>query len=72
MFLKINQDVKPESLHVEVKFQKTSKLLNQGRFMQMPDPLHVEDYHKNEKKEEEYHNCFKQDTTRTNLVKSIF
>jgi hypothetical protein len=38
---------------VEVKFQKTSKLLNQGRFMQMPDPLHVEDYHKNEQKEEE-------------------
>jgi hypothetical protein len=53
MFLNINQDVERESVDVEVKFQKTSKLLNQGRFMQMPDPLYVEDYHKNEQKEEE-------------------
>jgi hypothetical protein len=38
---------------VEVKFQKTAKLFGRERFVEMPDPLHVEDYHKNEKKEEE-------------------
>jgi hypothetical protein len=51
--LNINQDVKPEMLDVEIKFQKTPKLFGRERFMEMPDPLYVEDYHKNEKKEEE-------------------
>jgi hypothetical protein len=51
--LNINQNVKPESLDVEVKFQKTAKLFGRERFMQMPDPLYVEDFHNNEKKEGE-------------------
>ncbi len=53
LILNINQNVKPESLDVEVKFQKTAKLFGRERFMQMPDLLHVEDYHRNEKEEEE-------------------
>ncbi len=56
LILNINQDVKPESLDVEVKFQKTPKFFNRERFMQMPDPLHVENYHQNEKEEEENDN----------------
>ncbi len=56
LILNINQNIKPESLDVEVKFQKTPKLFGRERFMEMPDLLHVEDYHKNEKKEEENDN----------------
>jgi hypothetical protein len=51
----MNQEVKQELLDVELKFQKTPKLFNQERFMEMLDPLHVEDFHNNEKKEEEFH-----------------
>ncbi len=56
LILNINQNIKPESLDVEVKFQKTAKLFGRECFMEMPDPLHVEDYHKNEEKEEENDN----------------
>jgi hypothetical protein len=53
LILNINQDVKSESLDVEVKFQKTPKFFGRDHFMEMPDPLHVEDYRQNEKEEEE-------------------
>ena len=49
LILDINQDVKPESLNVEVEFRKTPKFFGKGRFMQMPSPLYVENYHENDK-----------------------
>ncbi len=76
--MNINQDVKQKFLDVELKFQKTPKLFIQERFMEMPDPVHMEDFHNNEKKEEEFHIeptielCYKPDTTLNNKPSAYY